>query len=162
MTPQTFQDMYVSELAELRSGEAQMAENLDVFAAHATDTALGDLIRAHRGATAKYRDRLSELLASHGADPDAHSDGSMSRLISEAEKWAEMVEEGALRDAGLIASLQRIEHYEIAVLGTLASWAERLGHENDAQALRAILRDDKETDARLTAIAVDAVNRVAA
>lgn len=158
MNPLTFQDMYLSELAEMRSVEKQMAENLDLFADQATDGALGTLIRSHRAATAKHRDSLSDLLNAHGADPDGHRDGSMSAMISEAEKWADMVEDDALRDAGLIASLQRMEHYEIAVLGTLASWAEILGHQSDARALHTILEDDKATDARLSEIAEHAVN----
>lgn len=162
MNPSNFHELYLSELAEMRSVEAQMAENLDVFADQATDTDLGKLIRSHKASTAKHRDRLSELLESHGVPPDAHADSSMRALISEAEKWADMVGDATLRDAGLIASLQRMEHYEIAVLGTLASWAERLGHQSDAQALAAILEDDKETDARLSEIAEQAVNRVAA
>jgi ferritin-like metal-binding protein YciE len=162
MNPKTFDEMYVTELAEFRSVEEQMAENLDVFADQATDAALVELIRSHRAMTAKHRDRLSEMLEAHGERPDAHSDGSMSALVSEAEKWAGMVDDPALRDAGLIASLQRMEHYEIAVAGTLARWAESLGHQSDARALASILEDDKATDARFSEIAEHAVNPVSA
>ena len=162
MNPQNFHDMYISELAEMRSVEAQMAASLDTLADHATEPALGDLIRSHRATSAEHSDRLADLLRSHDVAPDAHSDSSMATLISEAGKWADMIEDGALRDAGLIASLQRMEHYEMAVLGTLASWAERLGHKTDATTLSEILEDDKKTDARLTEIAEEAVNRAAA
>lgn len=162
MNPRTFDEMYLSELAELRSVEAQMAECLDAFADRASDDELRALIRSHRATTVDHRDRVRDLLEAHGATPDAHADGSMEALISEADKWAGMVEDAALRDAGLIASLQRMEHYEIAVAGTLASWAERLGHEADARVLAAMLEDDMATDARLSEIAENAVNRVAA
>lgn len=159
MKPRNFNEMYLCELAEMWSVEAQMAENLDLFAGQATDGALGELINSHRATTADHRDRLSKLLEAHGADPGIHSDGSMVALISEAEKWADMVDDDALRDAGLIASLQRMKHYEMAVFGTLANWAERLGHQKDKQALAAILKDDKATDARLSEIAELTVNQ---
>jgi ferritin-like metal-binding protein YciE len=45
----------------------------------------------------------------------------MQAIVREAEKWARMVQDPDLRDAGLIASAQRVEHYEIAVYGTLAT-----------------------------------------
>lgn len=162
MSPKDFHEMYLSELSEMRSAEAQMAEKLDALADKAKNTALSELIKSHKAMTEKHRNRLTEMLETHGAVPDVHSDGSMSALISEAEKWAAMVEDEALRDAGLIASLQRMEHYEIAVFGTLAQWAESLGHQSDARSLASILNDDKETDDRLSAIAKQLVNPVAA
>lgn len=162
MTPMSFQDMYLSELSEMASVEDQMARSLGRFADKATDNDLVDLIRAHRDKTEQHRDRLADLLHAHDADADAHSDRSMAALISETGKWAETIEDGTLRDAGLIASLQRMEHYEMAVLGTLASWAEQLGHKHDATTLAAILEDDKDTDARLTDLAERTVNRAAA
>lgn len=162
MKPRSFQELYLSELVEMRSVEAQMAESLGSLAERATDKALSEFIRSHKTMTEAHRDRIGALIEDHGRKPGAHVDGSMASLIEEARKWAETLEEGAVRDAGLIASLQRLEHYEIAVLGSLASWAQRLGHRQDASTLGDILAEDKETDARLTEIAEEAVNRAAA
>ena len=81
----------------------------------------------------------------------------MHAILSETDKWADMIKDGHLKDAGLIASLQRMEHYEIAVLGTLAHWAGKLGFDQDASVLSRILEQDKATDAHLSEIAEDAV-----
>jgi len=86
----------------------------------------------------------------------------MRRLIDESEKWAGMLAEGALRDAGLIASAQRIKHYEIAVYGTLATWAKQLGLNEDLAELRAILDQGKAADDELSALAKRYVNPSAA
>ena len=67
-----------------------------------------------------------------------------------------------LRDAGIIASAQRVEHYEIAVYGSLATWAKQLGLEEDLQALLAILEEEKRTDERLSRLAKRVVNPDAA
>ena len=59
-----------------------------------------------------------------------------------------------MRDAGLIAAAQRAKHYEIAVYGTLRTWARRLGKQDSAaQLFQKILDEEKEEDKRLTQIA---------
>ena len=82
----------------------------------------------------------------------------MRTVIDEADKWAGMVNDPKCSDAALIASAQRIEHYEIAVYGTLATWAKQLGLHEDAQALRAILAEEKSADDTLTVLAKTDVN----
>lgn len=81
----------------------------------------------------------------------------MQSLLQEAEKWAGMVKDPNLRDAGLIASAQRVEHYEIAVYGSLATWAKQLGWEQDLQALLG-LEEEKQADEKLSALAKRVVN----
>jgi ferritin-like metal-binding protein YciE len=85
----------------------------------------------------------------------------MQAMIQEAEKWAGMVQEPALRDAGLIASAQRVEHYEIAIYGTLATWAKQLGLQQDLQTLHEILDQEKQADTKLTDLAKANVNPTA-
>lgn len=157
-----FHDLYIAELSELRSVEAQIADHLGALAAQATDKTLSNAIRTHRSVTEAHRDRIDTLLEAHGAAAgNRHDDASMHAMLAETEKWVRTIGDGDLRDAGLIASLQRMEHYEIAVLGTLASWARRLGYDEDASVLSAILRDDKAADAYLSDIATNGEGRLA-
>ena len=86
----------------------------------------------------------------------------MRAIIREADRWAGMVSDPDCRDAGIIASAQRVEHYEIAVYGTLATWAQQLGLTEDHRVLRTILAEEKRTDAALTRLAEGGVNREAA
>ena len=67
-----------------------------------------------------------------------------------------------LRDAGLIASAQRVEHYEIAVYGSLATWAKQLGLDEDLPALLDILEEEKRTDESMSTLAKRVVNPDAA
>jgi hypothetical protein len=59
-----------------------------------------------------------------GANSGDRPDQSMQAMIREAEK-TNTIRNPRLRDAALIASAQRIEHYEIAIYGTLATWKNR-------------------------------------
>jgi ferritin-like metal-binding protein YciE len=123
---------------------------------------LKQAVQRHLEETRSQRDRLDQILRRCGAEPRAHQDQSMQAIVRESEKWARMVQDPHLRDAGLIASAQRIEHYEIAVYGTLATWAKQLGLDEDERTLHAILEEEKRTDERLTGLAKQLVNPDAA
>jgi ferritin-like metal-binding protein YciE len=158
MTITGFHDLYVSELQEARSFEAMLIEALAKMADLASEEQLEQAFREHREATRDHLKTLEVLIERLQADLREHEDRSMEVLISQAERIAELVEPGPLRDAALIASAQRIEHYEIAVYGTLSSYAQLLGHEDDQQILAGILEEEKDTDDLLSDIAIGIVN----
>ena len=157
-----FNKLYITELQELRSVEDQMARELKGLASQATSPTLAAAVRKHQGETEDHRQQLDDLLSAHDGQTERHSDASMRAMVNEAKKWADMVPDDGLRDAGLIASLQRMEHYEIAVFGTLASWARKLGHTKDANVLSKILDADRRTDVELTKLAEETINPAAA
>lgn len=83
---------------------------------------------------------------------------AMDGLIEKGKSMMEEIERGAVRDAGIIAAAQKIEHYEIATYGTLAAWAKTLG-ENDAAALLVeSLIEEKNADQILTDAAYNDIN----
>ncbi|MNG30762.1 hypothetical protein D3C84_1164420 [compost metagenome] len=69
---------------------------------------------------------------------------------------------GAVRDAGIIAASQKIEHYEIASYGTLCAFAKTLGENDAAKLLTQTLAEEKEADCVLNDVALNSVNIVAA
>ena len=98
-----------------------------------------------------------------GADVPGNARHPGARVLAGRETaQSRMVQDPDLRDAGLVASAQRIEHYEIAVYGTLATWAKQLGLDEDLRTLHAILQEEKRADERLTELAERIVNPEAA
>jgi ferritin-like metal-binding protein YciE len=162
MNVDSFRDMYIAELQELRSVEAQLIDALPKMADMAGHAELKQAIRSHLEETRAQQTRLDAILRRHGAEPREHVDQAMQAMLKEAEKWAGMVQDQDLRDAGLIASAQRVEHYEIAVYGSLATWAKLLGLDEDLQALLSTLEEEKQTDDKLTGLAKRMVNPDAA
>ena len=67
-------------------------------------------------------------------------------------------EDEDVRDAGMLGCAQSVEHYEIARYGTLKAWAQRLGMDKAVQLLDETLQEEKETDAKLTMLAEQAIN----
>ncbi|MFL5193740.1 MAG: ferritin-like domain-containing protein [Microvirga sp.] len=162
MNVDNFREMYIAELQELRSVEAQLVEALPKMADMASHPELKQAIQTHLEETRWQQSQLDEILRRHGVDPREHVDQAMQAMLKEAEKWAGMVPDQDLRDAGLIASAQRVEHYEIAVYGSLATWAKQLGLDEDLPALLDILEEEKRTDESLSRLAKRVVNPDAA
>ena len=82
----------------------------------------------------------------------------MEALINETEKMLSLLEGDDLRDAGLIASAQKLEHYEIAAYGTAAALAGQLELRDDQRMLHDSLEEERKVDAALK-LAKGEVNR---
>jgi ferritin-like metal-binding protein YciE len=162
MNVTSLRDLYIAELQEIRSVEEQLVGALPTMADVAGHPELKQGIQTHLEETRVQQSRVEEILRGHNAEPREHVDQAMQAMLQEAEKWANMVQDRDLRDVGIIASAQRVEHYEIAVYGSLATWAKQLGLDDDLQALLAILEEEKRTDERLSRLAKRMINPDAA
>jgi ferritin-like metal-binding protein YciE len=152
------QSMYIAELQELASVERQLAACLPRVAEAASHPALKTALIEHAQETETQTRRLEAILERHGANPNAHTDQAMQAMIGETAKTLSMLNGNEVRDAGLVASVQRLKHYEIAAYGTVAALAGQLQLNNDQLILRESLREEKRVDAALTALAESEVN----
>src|SRR5438128_1224766 len=154
-----FKDMYLAELQELVSVEAQLADVLLRMAGAASHPALKRAFIHHRAETETQKERLMTILLKHGADPTAHTDQAMQALTTETRKMTTMLKGDDLRDAGLIASAQKLEHYEIAAYGTAAALAGQLELRDEQKMLHMSLEEERQVDTLLTQLAKREVNR---
>jgi ferritin-like metal-binding protein YciE len=154
-----FKQMYIAELQELVSVEEQLAAALLRMAQMASHPPLRDAFIRHREETQVQKDRLESILRNHRANPRAHTDQGMQALVHETEKMMQMLKGNDLRDAGLVASAQKLEHYEIAAYGTAAALAGQLDLRDEQHKLHESLEEEKKTDHLLTQLAKDQVNR---
>lgn len=102
--------------------------------------------------------RLEECFEELGKKAKAEKCDAMAGLIEEGEGIMEETQVGAVRDAGIIAAAQKVEHYEIATYGTLAAFAKVLGHKKGLKLLLATLNEEKQCDESLTGLADTALN----
>src|SRR5262249_35199548 len=161
MTISTFKDLYIAELQELVSVESQHSEALLRAVQWASNPALKEVLARHRNETGMQRDRLATILRKHGAEIEAHTDQAMQALVRETDKMLDLLRGSELRDAGLIASVQRLEHYEIAAYGSAAALAGQLDERDDQQTLHRTLEEEKQADLALTRLAKGEVNQSA-
>jgi len=112
-----------------------------------------------RTGTKEQSKRLQSIMQNHGAKLRAHTDQAMEALVKEAEKMLSLLESDELRAAGLIASVQKLEHYEIAAYGTAAALAGELDLRDDQRMLHDSLEEERKADAALTKLAKEEVNQ---
>lgn len=153
-----FRDMYIAELQELASVERQLAQALPRMAEVASNAALKQALQHHFQETEAQKGRLESILQKHGADPQAHIDQAMQGLMRETAKMVQLLPGAELRDAALIASAQKLEHYEIAAYGTACALAGQLDLRDDQKTLHESLEEEKAADAKLTALAKGKIN----
>jgi ferritin-like metal-binding protein YciE len=86
---------------------------------------------------------------------------ALNGIVDEGKEIMKEFKGSPALDAGLIASAQAVEHYEISRYGTLKAWAEQLGLNEAASLLDQTLQEEKKTDEALTELAESAVNQEA-
>lgn len=149
-----FEDM----LADIYWAEKALTKALPKMMKNATSPELKDALQDHLNVTQEQVTRVEEVFASIGKPAKAKKCAAMEGLIKEGEEIMEETELGVVRDAGIIAAGQKIEHYEIASYGTLAAFARTLGEEEAATLLEETLAEEKEADETLSSVAESAVN----
>lgn len=155
-------ELFVDGLKDILWAEEHLHKNLPKMAKGATSEELKKAFEAHREETAGHIDRLKQVFESIGEKAQAVKCEAMAGLLKEAEELWEDSDKGTMvRDAALIAGAQKIEHYEIATYGTLATYAKIMGHKKAKQLLGQTLDEEKAADEKLTGIAEGFVNESA-
>jgi len=102
--------------------------------------------------------RLEECFKSLGLKPEAKKCDAMQGLLDEGKGIMEETKVGAIRDVGIIAASQKVEHYEIATYGSLAAYAKVLNEKKCLSNFLATLKEEKNCDKLLSTIADTALN----
>lgn len=146
-------DLYIEQLQDLHSAEVQLTKALPVMAAAASDPTLKAAFEQHLEQTRIHVERLEGICRALDVAPKGAPCKAMQGLIAEGKEILEHSADPAVRDAGLIAAAQRVEHYEIAGYGCVRTYAEILGDHETMDTLQQTLDEEGGTDHRLTEIA---------
>ena len=107
-------------------------------------------------------DPLEQIFEAMGKLRVARRCDAIVGILEEGKEIMEDYAGDSALDAGLAASAQAVEHYEISRYGTLKSWAQQLGMDDAVKLLDETLEEEKKTDQILTKIAEAAANQKAA
>lgn len=155
-------DLFLDELKDIYWAEKHLAKALPKMAKSATSDELRTALEQHLTETESQIQRLEQVFANMGRKAMGKKCEAMEGLVEEGKHMMEETGDGSLtRDAAIISSAQKIEHYEIASYGTLRTLANHLGMSEAANILESILQEEKNTDVKLTQIAESFVNESA-
>jgi ferritin-like metal-binding protein YciE len=148
-----FQSLYSLQVRYLLSSENQIAKGLQSMIEQATDTQLKQAFQSHLQETEIHVTRLKDILSRmNDGGLDDTRDPITTALVGSGAKIVKESEAGAVRDAGLIATVQKIEHYEIVSYGRACGWAKLLSQNEDAALLQKTLDEEKHAEGLLSKI----------
>ena len=158
MELETLKDLYIYELKDLYSAEKQILKALPKMVKAAKNAQLASGFKHHLEQTKVQAERLEKLLSSHGHSTRGPKCQGMEGVLKEGDEILNEDATDEVRDAGLIAAAQRVEHYEMAGYGCAHTYAIELGDKAGAQVLATTLKEESDTDKILTKIAKSVVN----
>ena len=162
MPLETLKDLFIHSLRDLYDAEAQLLKVVPRFLKRATHEELRTAIEDHLLLTRKHVSRLERIFSQLRITPGGATCSGMQGLLKEVEQLLQQDAEETIRDAGLIAALQRVEHYEIAAYSAARCFADTLGLEDFAWILTETLEDEREADQTLSRLAGNVINQEAA
>ena len=157
MSVATAEELFVEELKDIYSAEKQAVKAYPRLTKAVQSEELKEAMQEHLEQTKGQVERLERIFEILDKRSSGKTCEGMKGLVQEAQSLVEEIENGPVLDAAIIGALQRVEHYEIAAYGTVATLAEAMGQEEVKELLGETLEEEKETDERLTQVA-QAVN----
>lgn len=152
-------ELFIEELKDIYWAEKHLVKSLPKMQKATTSEELATAFEEHLAVTEEQVTRLEQVFELMGEKPRGKKCEAMDGLVREAESVIEDTEEGsATRDVALIIAAQKVEHYEIASYGSLATLAKTIGKEEVANLLGETLEEEKEADELLTQIAENSIN----
>ena len=148
----TLKDLLIEQLQELYNAEKQQFNALATLKERATFRELRLAIQNHISETHDHIKRLENIfekleITSFGEQSDA-----MSGLIKEGFNLTSRGSDPEVLDAGIIAAIQHMEHFEIAGYGTVCAFARELSLNDIADQLHQTLTEEKRIDKKLSEI----------
>ena len=158
-TDEGLRDLFISELKSIYYVERQAIDALGQQAEASTTDEVRAAFLHHQDQSYAQKERLEDIFKIIGLKTEEGSSSAIDGLIDDAERVIADTQPGSLtRDAGLIIAAQKIEHYEIAIYGSLLTLARVLDFTQSTELLEKSLAEEKETDRKLTVLAESFIN----
>lgn len=154
----TLEEAFIHGLSDIYSAEKQITKALPKLAKAATNPDLVAGFEQHLEETEGQIERIDQIVEQTGIKLQRMKCKAMEGLAEEGDETVKEIEKGPVRDAMLIVSAQKVEHYEMAAYGSLVAMAKKLGFDEAVELLEETLEEEKATDMKLNKLALSKVN----
>jgi ferritin-like metal-binding protein YciE len=162
MKIENLRGLFETELRYIYDCEQKLVKKgLPTMIEAASSRQLKNGLQQHLEETKGHVRRVERVFSIIGAEPDTEDSDVLDELTSATKDLADDIEGDSLRDAALIVSGNQVEHYEMAVYGSLVAFARQLGLQEAVTLLQQTLDEEKAADAKLTEIGETLVNQEA-
>lgn len=149
----TMEELFLDEIRDLYDAEHQLTKALAEMADAASSDELRYTFEVHLEQTANQVQRLERIFEALGEKPGGKKCAAMTGLIKEANEVIGASGETTVRDAGLIAAAQKVEHYEMSGYGSARTLAAFLANDKAVRLLDETLFEEQEAEERLNDLA---------
>jgi ferritin-like metal-binding protein YciE len=153
MSMNDLEDLFLHDLKDTYDAEKRLTKALPKMAKAASSKKLQQAFHKHFSVTKLHVERLERIFKLLKQPARGKKCVGMTGLVEEGSELMSENGSDAARDAGLIGAAQKVEHYEIAAYGTMATYAEMLGLAEAERLLKQTLAEEKQTDKELTQLA---------
>ncbi len=158
----TMNELFLHFLKDVYYAERQVSKALPKLAKAAQSPHLRQAFIEHREETQHQIERLQKVFELLGKRAQAVTCEAINGIIEECEELLDEAKQpGAVRDAGLVACAQAVEHYEMARYGALIAWAKLAGQKEVVTLLEQTLAEEKKADTLLSRLASQEINQAA-
>ncbi|MBV9248566.1 MAG: DUF892 family protein [Acetobacteraceae bacterium] len=154
-------DLMLTVMQDVYYAERQILKALPKMVKAAQNEHLKEALTQHREETQAQVERLQKAFEALGKRARGQTCEAINGIIEEGEEVIEEFELGSVRDAGIIANAQAVEHYEMSRYGTIIAWAKATGQKEVVGLMEETLEEEKKADALLNNIANKEVNQQA-
>ena len=161
MAMKTMNDLLITFMQDVYYAERQILKALPKMAKASENEELKQALMHHREETQRQVERLDEAFEALGKRARGQTCEAIKGLIEEGDEIVEQFEAGTVRDAGILACAQAVEHYEMARYGTIIAWAKAVGADDVARLMQETLDEEKKADATLNQLAQRRINQQA-
>jgi len=153
MRTDSINHLFIDLLKDLYNSECETVMILPEIINAVQTKDLKDLISSHLENSKLQVERIKKALGSINESLEGEKCKAIEGFSNEFHEFLKQGSPSIIKDAGIIALMQRIQHYEIASYGTLRTYADLLGYKEIAKLLNESINEEGSFDKKLTAIA---------
>ena len=159
MKIENLRQLFETELRYTYDCEQKLVKKgLPTMISNATSPELRSALEEHLEETRNHITRLDRVFSIVGSEAKTEDNDVLDEITSSAKDMIDDIKVDSVRDAAIIVGGNKVEHYEMAIYGSLAAFAQQLGFTEAASLLEETLEEEKTADAKLTQIAESLVN----
>jgi ferritin-like metal-binding protein YciE len=158
MSIQSPQELLLHELHGIEDAESEASQALEEQMEEVENSRLRKLLERRLKQGERLQKEIKRNLQKLNGESEGRENEAARGLIRDSQRLLQEVETPEMKEAVLIAGVQKLEHYCIAVWGTVRAMAEELGEDDLVQVMERAVEEGYELDEELTKLAESRIN----
>lgn len=157
----TLHDLLDYDASKFTNAEIQLKHVLPDWIRLTANLKMIEVLQKYLAQISQHVDNFNKFFEKEEISSLSTSNRIMHACIEEINEMVTFCTDHEVKDACLLAGIQRINHFKISAYGTAAAFARMLGNEEAAKVFHDAEINEKQIDDRLTQLAEFEINKKA-